>query len=180
MSMVKVRAGSMPDAKANLFLGLAISVLIIILDQFTKYLAVQQLALYESIPVFTGFNITLTHNTGAAFSFLSEAGGWQRYFFISLGSVVSIVLVFWMKSLTKDQKCLFFALALVLGGVIGNVLDRITLGYVIDFIDVSLSFLPWRLFNPWPTFNIADSAIFIGAILLIIDAIWLNDSENDS
>ena len=170
----------MPDTKANIFLGLAISLLIIILDQLTKYFAVQELALYESIPVFAGFNITLTHNTGAAFSFLSEAGGWQRYFFISLGSVVSIVLVFWMKSLTKDQKCLFFALALVLGGVIGNVWDRISYGYVIDFIDVSLSFLPWRIFNPWPTFNIADSAIFIGAILLIIDAIWLNDSENDS
>lgn len=170
----------MPDTKANIFLGLAISVLIIILDQLTKYFVVQELALYESIPVFAGFNITLTHNTGAAFSFLSEAGGWQRYFFISLGSVVSIVLVFWMKSLTKDQKCLFLALALVLGGVIGNVWDRISYGYVIDFIDVSLGFLPWRLFNPWPTFNIADSAIFIGAILLIIDAIWLNDSENDS
>ena len=117
---------------------------------------------------------------GAAFSFLSEAGGWQRYFFISLGSVVSIVLVFWMKSLTKDEKCLFFALSLVLGGVIGNVWDRINYGYVIDFIDVSLSFIPLKIFNPWPTFNIADSAIFIGAILLIIDAICLNDSENDS
>lgn len=170
----------MPDTKANLFLGLALSVLIIFLDQLTKYLAVQQLALYESIPIFTGFNITLTHNMGAAFSFLSEAGGWQRYFFISLGTVVSIVLVFWMKSLTKDQKCLFIALALVLGGVIGNVWDRITYGYVIDFIDVSLGFIPLKIFNPWPTFNIADSAIFIGAILLIIDAICFNDSENDS
>lgn len=180
MLMVKVRTGNMPDAKANLFLGLAISILIIFLDQLTKYFAVQELALYESIPVFTGFNITLTHNTGAAFSFLSEAGGWQRYFFISLGSVVSIVLVFWMRTLTKNQKCLFIALALVLGGVIGNVWDRIAYGYVIDFIDVSLGFIPLKIFNPWPTFNIADSAIFIGAILLIIDAIWLNDGENEN
>lgn len=170
----------MPEAKANLVLGLIISILIIILDQFTKYLAVQELTLYQSIPVFTGFNITLTHNTGAAFSFLSQAGGWQRFFFISLGSIVSIGLVFWMKSLSQNKKCLFFALSLVLGGVIGNVWDRVNYGYVIDFIDVSLGFLPWKIFNPWPTFNIADSAIFIGAILLIIDAVLLNDRENDS
>lgn len=170
----------MPDTKANFSLGIAIAILVIILDQLTKYLVVQELALYQSIPVFTGFNITLAHNMGAAFSFLSEAGGWQRYFFISLGAVVSIVLVFWIKSLRKDQKCLFFALALVLGGVIGNVWDRIAYGYVIDFIDVSLGFIPLKIFNPWPTFNIADSAIFIGAILLIIDAIFFNDSENDS
>lgn len=169
----------MPDTKANLLLGIAIAIFVIILDQLTKYLVVQELALYESIPIFTGFNITLAHNMGAAFSFLSDAGGWQRYFFISLGTTVSIVLVFWMKSLTKKQKCLFYALALVLGGVIGNVWDRVAYGYVIDFIDVSLSFIPLRIFNPWPTFNIADSAIFIGAILLIIDAICLNDSEND-
>jgi signal peptidase II len=172
--------GSMPDTKANFLLGIAIAILVIILDQLTKYLVVQELTLYQSIPVFTGFNITLAHNMGAAFSFLSEAGGWQRYFFISLGTVVSIVLVFWIKSLKKDQKCLFFALALVLGGVIGNVWDRIAYGYVIDFIDVSLAFIPLKIFNPWPTFNIADSAIFIGAILLIIDAIFFNDSENDS
>ncbi|MGB1799886.1 MAG: signal peptidase II [Gammaproteobacteria bacterium] len=170
----------MPDTKANFLLGIAIAILVIILDQLTKYLVVQELTLYQSIPVFTGFNITLAHNMGAAFSFLSEAGGWQRYFFISLGTVVSIVLVFWIKSLKKDQKCLFFALALVLGGVIGNVWDRIAYGYVIDFIDVSLAFIPLKIFNPWPTFNIADSAIFIGAILLIIDAIFFNDSENDS
>ena len=170
----------MPETKANLVLGLAIAVLVIIFDQITKYIAVHELALYQSIPVFTGFNITLTHNTGAAFSFLSQAGGWQRFFFIGLGSVVSIVLVFWIKSLPNDKKCLFFALPLVLGGVIGNVWDRINYGYVIDFIDVSLKFLSWKIFNPWPTFNIADSAIFIGAILLIIDAIWLDDSENDN
>lgn len=174
------RRGNMPDTKANFLLGIAIAILVIILDQLTKYFVVQELALYESISVFSGLNITLAHNMGAAFSFLSQAGGWQRYFFISLGTVVSIVLVFWMKSLTKNQKCLFFALALVLGGVVGNVWDRIAYGYVIDFIDVSLGFIPLEIFNPWPTFNIADSAIFIGAILLIIDAIYFNDSENDS
>lgn len=170
----------MPEIKTSMIKGLSLTLLVLILDQLTKYYAVQELALYQSIPVITGFNITLTHNTGAAFSFLSQAGGWQRYFFIGLGIVVSIIIILWMKSLPKNNRCLFFALALVLGGVIGNVIDRIHYGYVIDFIDVSLVFLPWRIFNPWPTFNIADSAIFIGAILLIIDAIWLNDSENEN
>jgi signal peptidase II len=180
MSMVHERYDSMPDLKISMFKGLILSSIAFILDQLTKFYAVQQLALYESYPVFSGFNFTLTHNTGAAFSFLSDAGGWQRYFFIILGIGVSIFIVLWMKSLTSNKKCLFYALSFVLGGVIGNVSDRIVHGYVIDFIDVSLSFLPWQIFNPWPTFNIADSAIFIGAILLIIDAIWLNDHENDN
>jgi signal peptidase II len=170
----------MPDQKLSLIKGLALSILVIVLDQITKLYAVQQLGLYESYPVFPGFNFTLTHNTGAAFSFLSQAGGWQRFFFIGLGTVVSIFIVIWMKSLPSSKRCLFFGLAFVLGGVIGNVWDRIVYGYVIDFIDVSLAFLPWRIFNPWPTFNIADSSIFIGAVLLIIDAIWLNDHENDA
>ncbi|MBL1143153.1 MAG: lipoprotein signal peptidase [Proteobacteria bacterium] len=170
----------MPDTRFRVFKGLALSLAVIILDQLTKFYAVQKLELYESFTVFPGFNFMLTHNTGAAFSFLSQAGGWQRFFFIGLGTVVSIILIIWMKSLTTNKRCLYYALALVLGGVIGNVWDRIVYGYVIDFIDVSLGFLPWQIFNPWPTFNIADSAIFIGAFMLIIDAIWLNDSENDT
>jgi signal peptidase II len=170
----------MPDTGIAMFKGLTLSLLIIILDQLTKFYAVQELILYQPLPVFPGFNLTLMHNTGAAFSFLSQAGGWQRYFFIGLGLIVGITIVMWMYKLPSSKRWLFFALAFVLGGVLGNVWDRITLGYVIDFIDVSLNFLPWRIFNPWPAFNIADSAIFIGAIMLIIDAIWLDDNENDS
>jgi len=170
----------MPDKRIGILRGLVLSFIIIILDQITKIVAAQELMLGESLPVFSWLNITLLHNTGAAFSFLSDAGGWQRLFFIVLASVVSLFILFWMYSLSEKKKWLFFALAFVLGGALGNLWDRVTLGYVIDFIDVSLSFLPWRIFNPWPAFNIADSAIFIGAVMLIIDAIWLDDSENES
>lgn len=167
----------MTNMKGRMLKGLALSFVIIVLDQLTKFYAVQELALYQPHPVFPGFNFTLMHNTGAAFSLLNQVGSW---FFIVLASAVSLFIVVWMYSLPTSKRWLFFALAFVLGGALGNLWDRVTLGYVIDFIDVSLSFLPWRIFNPWPAFNIADSAIFIGAIMLIIDAIWLNDSENDN
>ena len=169
----------MPDIKSGMLKGLALSFVIIILDQLTKSYAAQELMLYQPYPVFPGFNFTLMHNTGAAFSFLSEAGSWQRIFFIILASAVSLFIVVWMYGLPANKRFLFFALAFVLGGALGNLWDRVTLGYVIDFIDVSLKFLPWRIFNPWPAFNIADSAIFIGAVMLIIDAIWFDDSKND-
>jgi len=157
--------------------GLVLSLGILILDQLTKSYAVQALVLYQPYSVFSGFNFTLMHNTGAAFSFLNEVGSW---FFITLASVVSLFIVIWMYGLPETKRWLFFALAFVLGGALGNLWDRVALGYVIDFIDVSIAFLPWRVFNPWPAFNIADSAIFIGAIMLIIDAIWFEDNENDS
>lgn len=159
---------------------LTLSVVIIIFDQLTKYYAVQELVLYQANPIFPGFNLTLMHNTGAAFSFLSQAGGWQRWFFAGLASVISIGIIAWMYGLPSNKRWLLAALAFVLGGAIGNLWDRISLGYVVDFIEIYLSFMPWRLFNPWPAFNIADSAIFIGAFMLIIDAIWFNESENDS
>lgn len=136
--------------------------------------------MYQAMHIFPGFNLTLMHNTGAAFSFLSQSGGWQRWFFIVLASIISLGIIFWMYGLPKSKRWLLTALAFVLGGAIGNLWDRISLGYVIDFIEIYLSFLPWRLFNPWPAFNIADSAIFIGAFMLIIDAFWFNHSENDS
>jgi len=172
----------MPDERIGILKGLVLSFVIIIFDQATKIVATKELVLGESIPVFSWFNITLLHNYGAAFSILSDAGGWQRIFFITLASAVSLFIFIWMYGLSEKKRWLIFALAFVLGGALGNLWDRITLGYVIDFIDVSISFLPWRLFNPWPAFNIADSAIFIGAIMLIIDAIWFdeNDNENES
>ena len=161
---------------ARMLKGLALTVFIIILDQLTKNYAVQELILHQPVPLFSGFNFTLMHNTGAAFSFLNQVGSW---FFITLASAVSIFIVIWMTSLPSNKRWLFFALAFVLGGALGNLWDRVALGYVVDFIDVSLAFMPWRIFNPWPAFNIADSAIFIGAVMLIIDAIWIDDSEND-
>ena len=133
--------------------------------------------MYEPVTVIPGFNLTLMHNYGAAFSFLGDAGGWQRWFFICLTLAVSAFIIIWLYGLKDRQRWMACALAMILGGAAGNLWDRVTLGYVIDYIDISLSFLPWRLFNPWPAFNIADSAIFIGAAMLIIDAIWFSEAK---
>lgn len=141
-----------------------LSALVIVLDLASKALASHYLILYQPVPLFPGFNITLMHNSGAAFSFLSEAGGWQRWFFSVIAVLVSIGIIVWLKRLSSSQVCLAIALALILGGALGNVWDRLTLGYVVDFIQVYYD--RWA----WPAFNIADSAISIGAVLLIIDS----------
>ncbi len=146
-----------------------LSALIVVLDQGSKQLASAYLELGQPVPVVPYFYLTLLHNTGAAFSFLSSAGGWQRWFFAVLALVVSTVLVVWLARLPRDSRWLALALALVLGGALGNVVDRVVLGYVVDFIQVYLPFLPWRIFNPWPAFNVADSAISVGAVMLVID-----------
>ena len=158
---------------------LLLTVLIIILDLWTKNLASQHLQMHDPVAVFSGFNLTLMHNTGAAFSFLGNAGGWQRWFFICLTLIVSTFILIWLYGLKANQRWLACALALILGGALGNLWDRVILGYVVDFIDVSLSFLPWRIFNPWPTFNVADSAITIGATMLIIDAVFFSDETRN-
>jgi len=134
------------------------------LDLATKAVASHYLVLYQPVPVFPGFNWTLAHNSGAAFSFLASESGWQRWFFSVIALVVSIGITIWMKRLPSTQTWLAVALALVLGGAIGNLWDRVTLGYVVDFIDV------YYQQSHWPAFNIADSAISIGAVLLIIDS----------
>jgi signal peptidase II len=152
-----------------------LTTLVVILDLWTKNLASQHLQMHDPVAVISGFNLTLMHNTGAAFSFLGDAGGWQRWFFICLTLVVSTFIFIWLYSLKANQRWIACGLALILGGALGNLWDRLTLGYVVDFIDISLSFLPWKIFNPWPAFNIADSAISVGAVMLIIDAIWFND-----
>ena len=151
-----------------------LSALVIILDQLTKYQASQYLALHEPMAMITGFNLTLMHNTGAAFSFLSQAGGWQRWLFIGIGSVIGTGIIIWMIGLPSEKRWLAAALALILGGAFGNLFDRIVLGYVIDFIEIY--YRGWY----WPAFNIADSAITIGAIMLIIDAFWLDDGDGST
>jgi len=143
-----------------------ITVVIIILDQLTKHLASDLLVLHKPVEVIPFINLTLAHNTGAAFSFLDDASGWQRWFFITLALVVSIVVLIWMRGLPQNATRTAIPLALILGGALGNVWDRIQLGYVIDFIDVYYD--QWH----WPAFNVADSAITIGTVLLILDAIW--------
>ena len=150
---------------------LGVSALVILLDWVTKQRVSEALELYRPQEVFSWLNITLAHNYGAAFSFLSDAGGWQRGFFIVLASVVSVVLLVWLLRLPRQEWRTALGLALVLGGAIGNLVDRVQLGYVVDFIDVH--FGGWH----YPAFNVADSAITCGVILLLVDALFLSRSE---
>lgn len=146
-----------------------LSVLVIALDLSTKSIASHYLVLKQSVAVFPGFNWTLMHNTGAAFSFLSEQSGWQRWFFSFIAITVSAGIGIWLKRLRSNQVWLAAGLALILGGALGNVWDRITLGYVVDFIEVYYG----RWF--WPAFNVADSAITVGAAIIIIDSLRGNN-----
>ncbi len=141
---------------------------IIIIDQLTKYIAVAKLKIYEAVTVMPMFNFTLMHNEGAAFSFLSDAGGWQRWFFTAVSLIVSVLLVVWIKKLKAEEKVQALAFSLILGGAIGNLIDRVRLGYVVDFIDVYYNTAHW------PAFNIADSAITVGVIVLIVDTVFPN------
>lgn len=151
-----------------------LSLIVIVLDQITKGIASSQLTMFNPVPVFPMFNFTLMHNEGAAFSFLSDAGGWQRWFFTILASVVSIILVIWIKKLEPHDKLTALSLAFILGGAIGNLIDRVRLGYVVDFIDVYYGTAHW------PAFNIADSAIFVGAILMIITSFKSHEKDKKS
>jgi len=153
-------------AKAGSLVYLWLSVAVIVLDQLTKTLIEHSLTLYQSIPVLPVLEITRLHNTGAAFSFLADETGWQRWLFTALAIVVSVVLVFWLRRIDRGAKALASAVALILGGALGNVIDRLRLGHVIDFVHAH-----WGE-HYFPAFNVADSAITIGAVLLLLDA-WL-------
>jgi signal peptidase II len=150
---------------------LSLSVLTIILDQCSKLAVDGLMQLYESIPVMPYVNLTYVHNTGAAFSFLSDAGGWQRWFFAGLAALISVTITVWMAKLKQHETLLAVALALVLGGAVGNLIDRLAYGYVIDFIDVY--YQTWH----WPAFNIADSAITIGVVLMIAESFGLGHAQ---
>ena len=143
---------------------LMLAAVVVVLDQVTKALASRFLELHQPLPVLPFLDLTLMHNRGAAFSLLSDAEGWQRWFFTGLALAVSAVIVWWLRRLPREEKWQGTALALVLGGALGNVWDRLQLGYVVDFIDVY--YRDWH----WPAFNVADSAITVGAVLLIADS----------
>lgn len=145
-----------------LWLGLAL--LVLLLDQFTKVLVLGAFELGDSRPITEFFNLVRVHNHGAAFSFLAGAGGWQRWFFTGIGIAAAIFMV-WMLRAHPGQKLFGLAIALILGGAIGNVLDRLLHGYVVDFLDFY-----WGAWH-FPAFNVADSAISVGAALLILDEI---------
>jgi signal peptidase II len=142
------------------WLGLAF--IILIADQFTKVLIVGFYQLGDSTQVTSFFNVVRVHNSGAAFSFLAGASGWQRWFFTVIG-MLAAALILWMLKSHAGQKLFAFALACILGGAIGNVIDRVLYGYVVDFLDFH-----WRSWH-FPAFNLADSAITIGAACLILD-----------
>ena len=148
-----------------------LSVLIIVADQISKWFVLEHFQLHESLPVIDGvLNWTLAFNEGAAFSFLSDAGGWQRWFFTALAVVVSSILVVWLSRTRRGDWRTALPLALIVGGAIGNVIDRIRLGHVVDFIDVHYG--TWS----WPAFNIADSAISVGAVILIAFGLFASKS----
>ena len=150
-------------------LWMFISASIVVLDQLTKMAILKWVPLYDKIPLNSFINITHQQNKGAAFSFLADAGGWQRWLFSVLATGVSCGIVVWLYQLRKERQFVLSAgLILILGGAIGNVIDRIRLGYVIDFFQVLIA--GW----PFPSFNVADSAITVGAVLIIIDALFFS------
>jgi signal peptidase II len=143
---------------------LLLALAIVVVDQITKFVIVQKFVLHETLYITSFFNLVRVHNTGAAFSMFADAGGWQRYFFIGV-AVMASVWVIWLMRQHPQQKLFCFALALILGGAVGNVIDRIWLGSVVDFVQVH--------YGGWyfPAFNVADSAITVGAILMIWDGL---------
>ena len=140
-----------------------ISLLVLVLDQATKAWVQDVFQPYESLEVLPFFNLVLAFNTGAAFSLLGDAGGWQRGCFIALAVVVSVVVVVWLSRLGDEDRRAGWGLALVLGGAIGNAIDRVWLGHVVDFLDFH-----WAGYH-WPAFNVADIAITCGVALLLLD-----------
>jgi signal peptidase II len=157
--------------KASMLLWLGVAAIIVVTDQFTKRLIFGYYQLGDSTTITSFFNVVRAHNTGAAFSFLHDAGGWQRWFFTAIG-VVAVGFILWMLRSAASQKLFSFALACILGGAVGNVIDRVLYGYVVDFLQFHWSFLaPVFSGGYFPAFNVADAAITIGACGLILDEI---------
>ncbi|MEY4732080.1 MAG: Lipoprotein signal peptidase [Pseudomonadota bacterium] len=152
------------SSRQGLVLWLGIALLVLLIDQFTKVLVLGAFQLGDSTPVTSFFNLVRVHNHGAAFSFLAAAGGWQRWFFTGIG-VVAALFMLWMLRSHAGQTLFCLAISLILGGAVGNVIDRLLHGYVVDFLDFF-----WGHWH-FPAFNMADSAITLGAGLLILDEI---------
>lgn len=158
--MVDTLMPSRPRAGIWPWLGLAL--LVFALDQLTKSLILGSYALGDATRITDFFNIVRAHNTGAAFSFLADASGWQRWFFTAIGAGAALFII-WMLKSHPGQKMFSLAMALILGGAVGNVIDRMMHGYVVDFLDFHLGA------SHFPAFNLADSAITLGAVLLVLD-----------
>lgn len=142
-----------------------LSVVVLILDYSTKYFAKLYLNLYSPLAVMPGFNLALSFNKGAAFSFLHQQPGWQVWFLGLISTVVSLAIVIWLRRLSKKDVWMGVALSLIVGGALGNLLDRLTQGQVTDFIQLYVSHFYW------PSFNVADSAICVGAVMLFFKTV---------
>ena len=147
----------------KLHISLTLALIVLVLDLVSKHWVVSILLHGQQIPLTNFFNLVLTYNAGAAFSFLSDASGWQRWFFSGIAAAASILMVYLLRKHTSE-KLFCLALSLVLGGALGNLWDRITLGHVVDFLDFHVGGYHW------PAFNVADSAIFLGALFLIVES----------
>lgn len=156
------RTFSSSSSGPGLWVWLGLAAVVILLDQFSKTLILGDFALGESRVVTSFFNVVRVHNTGAAFNFLADSSGWQRWFFVGLGTAASALIV-WMLKKHPGQTLFCFAITMILGGALGNVIDRLIHGYVVDFIQLHYA---GRAF---PSFNLADSAITLGAICLVLD-----------
>jgi signal peptidase II len=154
----------MPVRAGGLRFGLPLGAIVLVADQLTKWLALTGLKPYAPEALMPFVNLTLAFNTGAAFSFLADAAGWQRWLLIGIALAVSLYLLVWLKGLGTGQRLEAAALGLILGGAVGNLIDRVRLGAVVDFID--LHYAGWH----WPAFNIADAAIVAGVLLIILTA----------
>ncbi|HDK38333.1 MAG TPA: lipoprotein signal peptidase [Thiolapillus brandeum] len=141
------------------------ALLVLVLDQLSKRWVLAVFEPYEVLPLLPACNLTLVFNEGAAFSFLSDAGGWQRWFFIGLTSLISLGLFVWLMRLRQHERLTAISLAMILGGALGNLIDRVRLGKVVDFLDFY-----WQQWH-WPAFNLADSAITVGVALMLL-ASW--------
>ena len=152
-----------------------LTALVLVLDQVSKHTAEALLEAYRPVELLPALNMTLAYNTGAAFSFLAGSGGWQRWFFLGLGLAISAVLLVWLRRLGPGERLQAVALALILGGALGNMIDRALFGHVIDFIEFHHHALAgWPGFDGsgrWPVFNVADVAISLGAVLLVLEAL---------
>lgn len=155
----------------SLWVWLGLAVVVAVADQVTKTMILNAFELGDSTVITSFFNLVRVHNPGAAFSFLAGAGGWQRWFFVGIGAVASVFII-WMLRSHAGERLFCFALTMILGGAVGNVVDRLLHGYVVDFLQFRFSVLePVFHGGYFPSFNLADSAITLGAICLIVDEI---------
>jgi len=161
------------NIKNSGLIWLWLTLLVLVIDQVSKQWVANSMELFDSIKLLSIFSITYVHNPGAAFSFLADQGGWQRWFFTLIALTASIIFAIWLAKTPKQQTLLSIAQALMLSGAVGNLIDRVLFGYVIDFIDFH-----WAGYT-FPAFNIADSSIFIGAMLMLLDS-FKKESPNSS